>query len=1128
VVTITLDVIENILRDAAVAQLLDRLQADPQGAVTAAGPGGSAAPLLAAAASKHLKRPILYIAAHLEEADRAADDLQTFTERDVSILTAFDGRYGEGAAAIEIAAERARVCARLLANDTPNPIVVAPIQALMQAVPTPKALEAATRALHVGQSVDPDHLAGWLVDRQFERVDQVEEAGHFAMRGGILDIYSPGIDSPVRIEFFGDVIESIRTFDLGTQRSVDSLKRIEISALPGGAVDGQTCPFFRYLHKNTLVILSEPLESIELGRLVLERLDDHTGLDSPEAVIRQSAAFGQLHIQRFGAGIVGPTLHMRVNLLSSFSRATGEAIDDLAKMTHETHVIVYCDSPGEVDRMNELLRQHTTDKQTRRQGEREQQQETTDGEQQPGEGPDSEDAGERAKGFVPGNMQVLLGLVHRGFLWPGANLAVVPHHEIFGRAEPRRLLRRVPAARPIESFLDLSPGDYVVHVQYGIARFENLQTLKQDDRAEEYLTLKFAGNATLHVPASQIHLVQKYVGSSGIKPHLSHLGGTRWKQTKEKVVAAIEELAREMLRVQALRQARPGIAYPGDTEWQRQFEEAFPYQATEDQVRIAGEIKQDMQKPKPMDRLVCGDVGYGKTEIAMRGSFKCIEFGKQVAVLAPTTILAEQHMRSFRERMAGYPFVVECLSRFRTDSEQRDIVLRAMKGEVDVLIGTHRILSKDVFFKDLGLVIIDEEQRFGVEQKERLKLLRETVDVLTMTATPIPRTLHMGLLGLRDISTLMTAPVDRRAVQTQVLEPDPQQIRHAILRELGRDGQVYFVHNRVKSIQAVASKIGRLVPDARIGVGHGQMEEGELEEVIYQFITRQIDILVSTAIIENGVDQPTANTMFIDQADMFGLADLHQLRGRIGRYKHRAYCYLLLPTNRDVTPTARRRLQAIEQYSELGAGFHIAMRDLEIRGAGNLLGGEQSGHIAAVGYELYCQLLEEAVHAMKNLPIERATPAHLELNISAYIPSSYISASRQRMEIYRRISACRNEADVEHLRHDVTDAFGKPPRMFDRLLLLAENRLLAGKWQIESMILHKPDIVIAPTDMRLAEKVFQGAPGLVRLVDGTRIYWRLPENYLEPDTLLVILRRILLRAGQQAIVPSEKEQPVRK
>ncbi len=636
-------VTEKILRDRAVQQILDRLQAEPQGAVTAAGPGGSAAPLLAAAANLRLNRPLLYIAAHLEEADRAADDLQTFTDRDISILTAFETRPGEGAAAIEIGAERARVCARLIANDSPAPIIVAPIQALMQAVPTPKLLQASTRALHVGQTIDLDELAGWLVQREFERLDQVEEPGHFAIRGGIVDIYSPGMNEPVRIELFGDQVESIRTFDLGSQRSVTVLKRMEISAAPTGVEHDETCPFLRYLPKSTLVVIGEPLECIELGRLVMERLDDHTGLYPPEAVIRQSAEFGRLHIQRFGAGMAGPTTHIRITLLGQFSSKSNEALDEVMRMTQETNVIVFCDTPGEVDRMNDLVRQHTDNN-------------------------------------VPANLQVQLGLVHRGFAWPAANTAIVPHHELFGRAEPRRLLRRMPAARPIESFLDLSPGDYVVHVQYGIAKFEGLQTLKQDDRAEEFLTLKFAGKATLHVPASQIHLVQKYVGAAGIRPHLSALGGTRWKQTKEKVIEAIEELAEEMLRIQAARLAKPGVAYPTDTEWQRQFEEAFPYQETDDQIRIAGEIKQDMQTPRPMDRLVCGDVGYGKTEMAIRAAFKAAEYGKQVAILAPTTILAEQHLRSFRERMAGFPFVVECLSRFRQPNEQRDIVKRHDEG----------------------------------------------------------------------------------------------------------------------------------------------------------------------------------------------------------------------------------------------------------------------------------------------------------------------------------------------------------------------------------------------------------------------------------------------------------------
>jgi len=1073
---------ENVLRDPAVVRLFDRLRADAQGAATAAGPGGSAAPLLAAAAGKHLNRPILYVAAHLEEADRAADDLEVFADREVAVLSAFEARPAEGPAALEIGAERARLCAALLARGEPHPLVVAPVQALMQSVPTPEALQEATLALRTGQTVEPNHLAGWLLDHGYQRVDQVEEPGHFAIRGGIVDVFSPGLAEPVRIEFFGDLIDSVRTFDLGTQRSVAKLEHVEITAVLGGPSEEETCPFFCYLPRQTLVVFAEPLEIVELGRLLLERLDDHTGLYHPQAVFKQAEAFGRLFIQRFGAGLAEPTLHIRVDLLSPFDPVGAQAIDELLGMARESQVIVFCDTAGEVDRLNELIRDH-------------------------------------AGGDAPNGLQIRPGLVHRGFRWPAAHLTVVPHHELFRRAEPRRALRRMPAARPIESFLDLSPGDYVVHVQHGIARFEGLQTIRQGEKVEEYLTLRFAANATLHVPASQIQLVQKYVGAAGLRPRLSRLGGVRWKQTKEKVSQAVAELAEELLQIQAARLAKPGVAFPPDSEWQRQFEEAFPYQETDDQLRIAEEIKQDMQRPRPMDRLICGDVGYGKTELAIRAAFKCVEYGKQVAVLAPTTILAEQHLRTFRERTADYPFVIECLSRFRSPSEQHQILRRTAEGSVDILIGTHRLLSADVAFKDLGLLIIDEEQRFGVEQKERLKKFRQTVDVLTLTATPIPRTLHMSLLGLRDISTLTTPPVDRRAIVTQVVHPDPQLIRDGILRELARDGQVFFVHNRVRSIHRVAQRLANLVPEARIGVGHGQMNEHELEDVMVRFINRRLDVLVCTSIIENGVDIPTVNTMFIDQADRFGLADLHQLRGRIGRYKHRAYCYLLLPAKRQITPTAARRLRAIEQYSELGAGFHIAMRDLEIRGAGNLLGPEQSGHIAAVGYELYCQLLEQAVRRLKAEPTERIEPAHVELGIPAYIPSNYIASARQRMEVYRRIGACKSSSDIEQLRSDLADAFGKPPKPLDRLLMLAEIRILAGRWQLQSVILHRPDIVISPRDMRMAERLFEQAPGTVRLVDGKDLYWRLPPAYLEPDTLLVVLRQRLLRAGEPAIVP---------
>jgi len=1099
-------VIEFVLRDPAVRQLLDRLQEDPRGAVTAAGIGGSAALLLTAAAARTLGRDILCITAHLEEADRAADDLEVFSERPVHILSAFEARPGEGPAAKEIAGERCRLCALLLeratkavprhprdGNRPPQTaqaqgrneplIIVGPVQALMQPVPSPERLRETTATVRVGQELSPRSLAEWLAEHGFERVDQVEEAGHFAVRGGIIDIFSPGMPEPIRVEFFGDQIESIRRFDLGTQRSVEQLDRAEITAAGlSDLTDDGTSLFFRYLNDETLIVFLEPLEITELGRLVLEKLDDHRGLYPPEAVFKGAEKFGRLFIQRFGKGLAEPTFYTNIELLGTFSAGAGEAVEELLKLAERRFTVVYCDAPGEAERLTELLK-------------------------------------EKAAGRIRQNIVVKQGLVHRGFSWPAANIAVVPHHELFHRTEPRRALRRVPAARPIESFLDLEPGDYVVHVQHGIARFEGLRTIRHGEKVEEYLTLRFAGGATLHVPASQIHLVQKYVGAAGIRPRLSRLGGTKWKQTKKKVSEAVTELAAELLRIQAARLARPGIAFPPDSDWQRQFEESFPYQETEDQIRIAEEIKRDMQQPRPMDRLICGDVGYGKTELAMRAAFKCVEAGKQVAVLAPTTILAEQHLRTFRQRMAEYPIVIECLSRFRSQAEQQDIIRRTARGEVDILIGTHRLLSADVAFKDLGLVIIDEEQRFGVEQKERLKKLRETVDVLTLTATPIPRTLHMALMGLRDISTLTTPPVDRRAVVTQVVWPEPDFIRNAILRELARDGQVFFVHNRVKDIYRVAERLHRIVPEARIAVAHGQMPEDELADTMVRFINRQVDVLVCTAIIENGVDIPTANTMFIDEADLFGLADLHQLRGRIGRYRHRAYCYLLLPTKRQITPAAAKRLHTIEQYSELGAGFHIAMRDLEIRGAGNLLGPEQSGHIAAVGYELYCQLLEEAVRRLKAEPAERIEPAHVELEMSAYIPANYIASPRHRMEVYRRLSICSSPQDVEQLRNDLIDAFGKPPRPAERLLMLAEIRILAGKWKLASIVLHSPDVVIKPQDMRLAEKVFASAPGTVRLVDGQDLYWRPPRPYLEPDTLLAVLRQLLIRAGEPAIVP---------
>jgi len=703
--------------------------------------------------------------------------------------------------------------------------------------------------------------------------------------------------------------------------------------------------------------------------------------------------------------------------------------------------------------------------------------------------------------------------VQRGFVWPAEKLVVVGHHEVFHRyARPRRV-RRIRSGRPIDSFVDLQEGDTIVHIGHGIARFEGLRRLAKQGRQEEYLTLRFAEGALLHVPVTRIHLVQKYVGARRARPTLSHLGGAGWSARKARVAEAVKDMAAELLRVQAFRASSPGVRYEPASPWQRQFEAEFLYSETPDQITAARDISRDMAEPRPMDRLLCGDVGFGKTELAMRAAFRVVEDGKQAAVLVPTTVLADQHFRTFTERLADYPFNVDVISRFRTKADQRRIADAVADGRIDVLIGTHRLLSGDIGFKDLGLLVIDEEQRFGVEHKESLKRMRATVDVLTMTATPIPRTLHMALMGLRDISNLTTPPLDRRAIYTEVCHENDDRIRGAILREMNRGGQVFFVHNRVVNIRAVADRVRTLVPEARVAVGHGQMPERRLEKTMVRFVRGEIDVLVCTTIIESGLDIPTANTMFVHEADRLGLAQLHQLRGRIGRYKHRAYCYLLLPRRRPLSREAAKRLKAVEEFSDLGAGFQIAMRDLEIRGAGNILGPEQSGHIAAVGYELYCQLLERAVAGLRGETPPPRPDVHVELGVDAYIPRGYIASARQRMEAYRRLSQCADAAALDRLAADLADAYGAPPAVVDTLLTVARIRILAAGLGIDSIVVMAPDVIFTLADPAAAEEALSGLTGTVRLPDERTAHWRPPKNYLEGPTLLTVLRRQLQRAA---------------
>ena len=676
-------------------------------------------------------------------------------------------------------------------------------------------------------------------------------------------------------------------------------------------------------------------------------------------------------------------------------------------------------------------------------------------------------------------LEIRRGRLGRGFIFEDLEAAFIPHHEIFNRYRLRRSARRADT-RPIDTLLEIEKGDVVVHVTHGIGRFVGIE---RRDR-QEFMVIEYAGGARLFAPVTSLDLVQKYVGGGEAPPPLSTLGGQKWAADKLRAQKAVEKLAGELLQVQALREMELGIAFPRDPEWQREFEAAFPYEETEDQTAVAEEIARDMRRPRPMDRLVCGDVGYGKTELAMRAAFRAAVNGKQAAVLVPTTVLAQQHYQTFRERMADYPLRIEVLSRFRSRAEQRAVLKDLAEGGVDVVIGTHRLLQPDVRFRDLGLLVIDEEQRFGVEHKEFLKRLRATVDVLTLTATPIPRTLHMALLGIRDISSLTTPPQDRLAIRTEILPYDDRRVREAILFELERGGQVYFVHNRVYSIDEVARRLRRLVPEASFGVAHGQMDEETLEETMLRFLDRRIDVLVCTTIIESGLDIPNVNTILIHQADQFGLADLHQLRGRVGRYKVQAFCCLLLPRDRPVLPAAQKRLKAIEEFSELGAGFKIATRDLEIRGVGNLLGREQHGHIAAVGYDFYCRLLERSVKRLRKQPVPEPLETVVELGQETYLPEEYLPDLRTRVEAYRRMTGCRTEEELAAAEREIVDRFGRYPAPVANFLHAMRVKIRAARWDFASVARGDEGIVIRFRDAGKAEEFRRRDPRRVRRVDG--------------------------------------------
>jgi transcription-repair coupling factor (superfamily II helicase) len=1075
---------------------------------------GSSVAAVAAAIGNQGERPVLLVCGHVDEADDLADDAELFSGERPEVLPALETAGGLGQASEELVADRLRLLRRLT-DGKAGRFAVASVQALMQAVPDPAELKHLSRLVRPGQEIEPEKLIVWLSDHGYNRLDQVEVPGDFAVRGGILDVYLPGkfetaddsglmqIGLPVRIDFFGDQIETIKRFNIDTLGSEGSMDAAELVDLRGRLDDGATTSPLKYIPQDSAVVLWAPLEIAEQAKAYLTRAPDQRGLYPLASVLKLIGDRPVVEASQFESGGVSlvsggepRVFKLPVRSLQKFETEPKKALLELAELSTTHEVAVFCDNSGEQTRFCELL--------------------------------DAEAPGACDRIETP------VGYLHRGFAFgreegggqkeeesvsapsaflpPPSSLLLLGHHELFHRYELRRRVKnKGVATKQIDSFLDLNVGDYVVHVAHGIAKFTGMQTMEKEGRTEEYLTLRFAENAALYVPASRINLIQKYVGGFSGHPTLSRLGGTAWEKQKEKVGEAVMDMAAELLEVQAKRAAQVGHPFPADTDWQQEFEAEFPYTPTDDQLTAADEIKGDMVQPRPMDRLLCGDVGYGKTEMAMRAAFKAIEAGKQVAVLVPTTVLAEQHERSFRERMRAYPFRIESLSRFKKASQSKLILEALAAGEVDVVIGTHKLLGKGVVFRDLGLLVIDEEQRFGVTHKEKLKQLRTQVDILTMSATPIPRTLHMGMVGLRDISSLTTPPQDRRAIVTEVLAYDEQRVRLALLRELQREGQVYYVHNKVYDIEEQAAKIQAMVPEARILVGHGQMEEGALEKVMLKFIRHEADILVSTTIIESGLDIPNANTMFINGADRFGLSELHQLRGRVGRYKHRAYCYLLLPPDRPVTEVAAKRLKAIEEFSHLGSGFKIAMRDLELRGAGNILGAEQSGHIAAVGYEMYCQLLEEATRQLKDEPNPTKPEALVEIDVAAFIPKTYVQNDRQRMDLYRRLTRCTSIEEITALRQDVLDAFGEPPRQMEIVYALTELRLLASHFGIARIVRNKPDVVLSVDDAAKAQTALTGAPGTLRVVDAKTVYFRPPAVFIEPEPLLLTLRNLLLK-----------------
>ncbi len=929
------------------------------------------------------------------------------------------------------------------------PIIVTTLQALLHSVPSPNSLEGDKRIIATGRRVDVDDLRNWLVQAGYHATSSVQLPGEFAMRGGIMDIYPPDEPMPVRIELFDNEVESLRTFDITSQRSIEQRSELQLLAVQGSvAQDGS---LLDYLTERTVVFVHEQRTITAATDAFLHRVPFPERFPAPETAWKRIGEFPIVYSSQLcEEGYLGNLVRLPLGTVERIGGDLERLASDIDQHSGSRNVIVVAMNAGERDRLRELLA--------------------------------------ISKATQEDRLEIVISQLQNGFEVLPSGTLLLTAGQLLRRSHVRRATKRTKS-RPIDSFLDLREGDLVVHLSHGIGVYRGTKLLEKHGQQFEHLELEFDAGTKIFVPSSKIELVQRYVGGTKSRPKLAKIGGISWAKQKKAAQEAVKDMAVELLELQARRGSQPGIAFGHDSIWQNQFDASFSYVETPDQLTAIATVKNDMTSSKPMDRLICGDVGFGKTEVAMRAAFKAIDSGYQVAVLVPTTVLAEQHYKTFRERMAEFPFDIEKLSRFVSPRNQRETINGIHTGRVDLVVGTHRIASKNLKFNNLGLLIIDEEQRFGVEIKERLKQMRSNVDVLTLSATPIPRTLHMSLVGVRDISNLETPPEDRLSVETRLVRFDDNIIRNAILRELNRGGQIYFVHNRVQDIEEVGARLKRICPEANIVIGHGQMEEGALEQVMIDFIEHRFDILLATTIIESGLDIPNANTIFIDEANRYGLSELHQLRGRVGRYKHQAYCYLLVDRHKHLSPDAARRLHAIEEYSQIGAGFGIAMRDLEIRGAGNLLGTQQSGHIAAVGYELYCQLLGNAVRELTHQPPKLAIEVEIDLPVKAYLPNEYVPELRQRIDIYRRLSRVTDISELDDMKAELADRFGRLPRPVKCLLEVAELKIDASIWFVKAMQIEDNYIVLTYANKQRIEHLAKLHDRRLRVVDSQKAYW---------------------------------------